>query len=84
MPALSRRGRKASRENRSGPFARLGGHGILTRFSSPGGEGMQTHFSTDFVIELIVLTTRRPRRGVPLGFVAGEEIARARSDGRNG
>ena len=84
MTALSRRGRKASRENRSAPFAWPRGHGILRWFSSPGGEGMKTHLSTDSVIELIVLTTRRPRLGDPLGVVDGSKFARARSDGRNG
>ncbi len=84
MLTLSRRGRKASRENRSSPFAWLRGHGILTRFSSPGGEGMQTHLFTDSVVEFIVLTTRTPRRGEPLCFADGDQFARARSDGRNG
>jgi hypothetical protein len=63
----------------AGPFARPGGHGILRRFSSPGGEGMQTHY-----FHIIALTQRSFRIGDPFGTGCGESLARARLDGRHG
>jgi hypothetical protein len=63
----------------SGPFARLDGHGILLRFSSPGGEGMKTHFF--YITEL---TQRMRRLGGPLGSDRSEQLARRRLDGRHG
>ena len=62
-----------------GPCARRDGHGILLRFSSPGGEGMQTHY---FYIKR--LTQRTLRFIGPLGSGLGERLARARLDGRHG
>ena len=59
-----------------GPFARPGGHGILPRFSSPGGEGMQTQY--------FHMTQRMLRFRGPLGSGRGERLARARLDGRHG
>ena len=47
------------------PFARLIGHGILPAFSSPGGEGMKTHFSR-------VKSASKP---APLGLLLGRDAA---------
>jgi len=62
-----------------GPFARLDGHGILLRFSSPGGEGMQTHRFQLSELPLCML-----RSSGPTGCRRSERLARGRLDGRHG